>query len=70
MAPKKPFEPAPGHLMTVGEAHQFLSTISAYGKVISGVTIDPSEAGHRPSSRQDEPFNWLWSSAPAIRASV
>jgi len=52
--PKKPFKPSSGHQITVGEAHQLLSTISAYGKVITGVTMDPSEAGTVHPQGKDE----------------
>jgi hypothetical protein len=52
--PKKPFKPSSGHQITVGEAHQLLSTISAYGKVITGVTMDPSKAGTVHPQGKDE----------------
>ena len=52
MAPtKKPssasgaFEPTSDHQITLGEAHQLVSTISAYGKVVTGMSMNPASAG-------------------------
>jgi hypothetical protein len=52
MAPtKKPssisaaFAPTVDQQITLGDAHQLVSTISAYGKIVSGVTMDPVSAG-------------------------
>jgi hypothetical protein len=40
-----PFVPTVDHQLTVGEAQQVISTITVYGKLITGVTLTPSEAG-------------------------
>jgi hypothetical protein len=39
------FVPSPQHQITVGAANQLVSCITAYGKLITGVTIAPSDAG-------------------------
>jgi hypothetical protein len=49
------FEPSSGHQITIGEAHQLASSITTYGKVISAVTISPSDAGTvHPQGKEDD----------------
>lgn len=39
------FKPTSGHQITLGDAHQLASTISAYGKIVTGISMDPASAG-------------------------
>jgi hypothetical protein len=50
----KSFIPSSEHQITVGAAHQLVASISAYGKLVSGVTIDPSDAGTFHPQGKDE----------------
>jgi hypothetical protein len=43
--PSGAFQPTDEHKITLGDAHQLLSTISAYGKIIAEATIPPASAG-------------------------
>jgi hypothetical protein len=48
------FVPSSDHEISVGAAHQLASSITAYGKVISAVTISPSDAGTvHPQGKED-----------------
>jgi len=49
------FVPSSDHQVTVGAAHQLASSITAYGKLISAVTISPSDAGIvHPQGKADD----------------
>jgi hypothetical protein len=50
----KSFVASRSHEITVGAAHQFVSTLTAYGKLIAGVTMDPSAAGTVHPQGKDE----------------
>lgn len=39
------FKPTSDHQITLGDAHQLVSSISAYGKIVTGITMDLASAG-------------------------
>jgi hypothetical protein len=48
------FKPSPDHQISIGAAHQLASSMTAYGKVISAITISPSDAGTvHPQGKED-----------------
>ena len=43
--PSVAFVPTSDHQITLGDAHQLVSTISAYGKIVRGISMNPASAG-------------------------
>jgi hypothetical protein len=39
------FQPTSDHQITLRDAQQLVSTISAYGKIVAGISMDPASAG-------------------------